>query len=249
MQSEVKLFENAEFGKVRVVMLDSEPWFAAKDVALALGYTDTDQAIRVHCNYAKLLKPVETTGLGIGPRGMYFIPESDVYALIFRSNLKSAAAFRAWVCEDVLPSIRKTGSYIMPGMPDGKRPLCDIAAIFSAAGVTGNQLALALDNVYKAETGMSVLAVAGIQLVSPVQEHLFTPTELGGMLGGLSGKTVNRMLADAGLQYRLPDGKWVLTELGKQYGIILDTGKKHLSGAPVTQLKWYRNVLDTIDAK
>ena len=138
---------------------------------------------------------------------------------------------------------------MMPGMPDGKRPLCDIAAIFSAAGVTGNQLALALDNVYKAETGMSVLAVAGIQLVSPVQEHLFTPTELGGMLGGLSGKTVNHMLADAGLQYRLPDGKWVLTELGKQYGVILDTGKRHSAGTPITQLKWYQNVLDTIDAE
>lgn len=138
---------------------------------------------------------------------------------------------------------------MMPEMPDGKRPLCDIAAIFSAAGVTGNQLALALDNVYKAETGMSVLAAANIQLVSPVQEHLFTPTELGGMLGGLSGKTVNHMLADAGLQFRVPDGKWVLTELGKQYGIILDTGKKHSSGAPVTQLKWYRNVLDAIDAE
>ena len=143
----------------------------------------------------------------------------------------------------------KNMNTMMPGMPDGKRPLCDIAAIFSAAGVTGNQLALALDNVYKAETGMSVLAVAGIQLVSPVQEHLFTPTELGGMLGGLSGKTVNRMLADAGLQYRLPDGKWVLTELGKQYGIILDTGKRHSAGTPITQLKWYQNVLDTIDAE
>lgn len=249
MEPEVKLFENAKFGTVRVIMQNNEPWFAAKDVAGALGYADTDQAIRVHCNYAKLFKPVETTGLKIGPRGMYFIPESDVYALIFGSSLKSASQFRAWVCEDVLPSIRKTGSYMMPGMPDGKRPLCDIAAIFTAAGVTGNQLALALDNVYKAETGMSVLAAANIQLVSPVQEHLFTPAELGGMLGGLSGKTVNRMLADAGLQFRVPDGKWVLTELGKQYGVILDTGKKHSSGVPITQLKWYRNVLDTIAAK
>ena len=50
----------------------------AKDVAQALGYTDTDQAIRNHCNYAELFKPVEVTGLEIGPRGMYFIPEADV---------------------------------------------------------------------------------------------------------------------------------------------------------------------------
>lgn len=110
---ELKIFEKAEFGSVRVVMKDGEPWFVARDVAQALGYTDTDQAIRIHCNYAKLFKPVETTGLEIGPRGMYFIPEADVYALIFGSNLPTAAAFRAWVCEEVLPSIRRTGGYLL----------------------------------------------------------------------------------------------------------------------------------------
>lgn len=110
---DLKLFEKEEFGSVRVVMRDSEPWFVAKDVAQALGYTDTDQAIRTHCNYAKLFKPVEIPGLEIGPRGMYFIPEADVYALIFGSNLPTAAAFRAWVCEEVLPSLRKTGGYML----------------------------------------------------------------------------------------------------------------------------------------
>ena len=110
---ELKIFEKTQFGSVRVVMKDGEPWFVARDVAQALGYTDTDQAIRIHCNYAKLFKPVETTGLEIGPRGMYFIPEADVYALIFGSNLPTAAAFRAWVCEEVLPSIRRTGGYML----------------------------------------------------------------------------------------------------------------------------------------
>lgn len=130
---ELKIFEKSEFGSVRVIMKDGEPWFVARDVAQALGYTDTDQAIRIHCNYAKLFKPVETTGLEIGPRGMYFIPEADVYALIFGSNLPTAAAFRAWVCEEVLPSIRRTGQYggyalprIPQSFPDALRMIADI---------------------------------------------------------------------------------------------------------------------------
>lgn len=125
----VKLFENPEFGSVRVLIRDGEPWFVAKGVAQALGYTDTDQAIRNHCNYAELFKPVEVTGLEIGPRGMYFIPEADVYALVFGSRLPQAKKFRAWVYEDILPSVRKTGSYsvhtcppIPAGLPDFTNP-------------------------------------------------------------------------------------------------------------------------------
>ncbi len=111
MSAEITLFENAEFGKVRVVMRDGEPWFVANDVAAALGYVDPKQAVRDHCKYAELLKGVESLPLTESPRGINIIPESDVYALIFRSNLPKAEEFRRWVCEEVLPSIRKTGQY------------------------------------------------------------------------------------------------------------------------------------------
>ena len=110
-QSNVKLFEKEEFGKVRVVMQDEDPWFVAKDVATALGYADTDDAVRRHCNYAELFKPGELPGLEIGPRGMYFIPEPDVYRLVVRSALPTAKVFEKWVFEEVLPSIRKHGLY------------------------------------------------------------------------------------------------------------------------------------------
>lgn len=75
---EIKLFEKKEFGAVRIVIRNGNPWFGAKDVAAALGYADTDDAVRRHCNYAELFKPGELPGLEIGPRGMYFIPEPDV---------------------------------------------------------------------------------------------------------------------------------------------------------------------------
>ena len=129
-QSNVKLFEKEEFGKVRVVIRNGNPWFGAKDVATALGYADTDDAVRRHCNYAELFKPGELPGLEIGPRGMYFIPEPDVYRLVVRSALPTAKVFEKWVFEEVLPSIRKTGQY--GGIPDFTDP---VAAARAWAGV------------------------------------------------------------------------------------------------------------------
>jgi prophage antirepressor-like protein len=98
---------------IRVLNQNGEPLFAARDVALILGYSDTDDAIRRHCKYPKLFKPGETPGLECGPRGMKFIPESDLYRLIFGSHAPDAERFRDWVVEEVLPTIRKTGGTYM----------------------------------------------------------------------------------------------------------------------------------------
>ncbi|MBD5585318.1 MAG: hypothetical protein HDQ88_09570 [Clostridia bacterium] len=111
VKQEIKLFENPEFGKVRVLIRDGEPWFVANDVAAALGYSIPKDAVSAHCNYVELLKGGDSQPFTDSPRGINIIPESDVYALIFRSNLPTAIQFRQWVCEKVLPEIRKTGSY------------------------------------------------------------------------------------------------------------------------------------------
>ena len=80
----IKIFENSEFGAVRVVDVNGEPWFVARDVASALGYVDTTQAIRMHCEKAKDFRGVEMTATATP---MKIIPEEDVYALIFGSHL------------------------------------------------------------------------------------------------------------------------------------------------------------------
>ncbi len=92
-------------------MRDGEPWFVASDVATALGYAKPQNAIAQHCKYAELFNCPESRQLTSSPRGVTIIPEDDVYSLIFRSNLPKAEEFRRWVYEEVLPSIRKTGSY------------------------------------------------------------------------------------------------------------------------------------------
>lgn len=101
---------------VRIVTVDGEPWFMAKDVATALGYADTDQAVRNHCKRAKSLKDLDPSNQrgeqnqDLDPKTK-FIPEPDVYRLITRSKLPSADAFETWLFETVIPSIRKTGGY------------------------------------------------------------------------------------------------------------------------------------------
>lgn len=111
MSNEPMIFQNPEFGKVRAIELDGEPYFVAADVAIALGYKNISRDIRNHCKYAKLLKSTETVLLAGTKRGMLFIPEADVYALIFGSKLPKAEAFKDWVFTEVLPTIRKTGHY------------------------------------------------------------------------------------------------------------------------------------------
>lgn len=109
--NDMKIFENSEFGAVRVVDVNGEPWFVARDVASALGYVDTTQAIRMHCEKANDFRGVEMTATATP---MKIIPEEDVYALIFGSHLESAKQFRRWICDEVLPAIRKHGGYLTP---------------------------------------------------------------------------------------------------------------------------------------
>lgn len=119
--NELQIFNNPEFGKMRSIQIDGEPWFVGKDVAAALGYQNPNEAIQDHVddedklNSKTLLKlNSKSPGLDLGQRGNWLINESGVYALIFGSKLESAKRFKHWVTKEVLPSIRKTGAYSVP---------------------------------------------------------------------------------------------------------------------------------------
>lgn len=111
--NELKVFENPEFGTVRTVVIDGEPWFVAKDIAQALGYSKTDSATRLVDDDDK--KNISSSDLGEqGYKQSYtigIINESGMYALIFGSKLKDARKFKHWVTSAVLPKIRRTGEY------------------------------------------------------------------------------------------------------------------------------------------
>lgn len=111
MANEVQIFENAEFGKVRTIVKDGEPYFIGKDVADILGYAKPENAIATHVDEEdKTSTLIQGTGSNYKSKAI-IINESGVYALIFGSKLPKAKQFKRWVTSEVLPSIRKTGSY------------------------------------------------------------------------------------------------------------------------------------------
>lgn len=107
--NELKIFKNSEFGEIRTVEIDGEPWFVSKDMADILGYTNTAKAIRDHVDDEdKLTERIVLSGQN---REVIFINESGLYSLILSSKLPTAKAFKRWVTSEVLPSIRKHGLY------------------------------------------------------------------------------------------------------------------------------------------
>lgn len=117
-QSNVKLFEKEEFGKVRVVMQDEDPWFVAKDVCACLEIGNSRDAVASLDDDEKGVGIIDTPG---GKQEMSIISEPGLYSLILRSRKPEAKAFKRWVTHDILPSIRKTGQY--GGIPDFTDPV------------------------------------------------------------------------------------------------------------------------------
>ena len=112
--NELQIFENEEFGKVRTVVIDNEPWMVGKDVADALGYANSRDAISKHVDDEdKGVAKCDTLG---GKQDLQIINESGMYDLVFGSKLPTAKKFKHWVTSEVLPALRKTGSYTMPKM-------------------------------------------------------------------------------------------------------------------------------------
>lgn len=116
MENAIKIFENEEFGSVRTMEINGVPYFVGKDVAEILGYSRPDHAITAHVDDEdKLMYQIDTSGQN---RNMFIINESGLYSLILSSKLPNAKKFKRWVTSEVLPAIRKTGSYYIQSKPD-----------------------------------------------------------------------------------------------------------------------------------
>lgn len=245
---------NYETTAIRVQSSASgEPLFCLADVCKVLEINGTE-------NTARQLKeefgcPVLNTGHLTDDLGRVqnatFITEPQLYFVMYRTRSAKAKPFRRWVDSEVLPAIRKTGRYesdiLRPQAAPQTQPeqtsiqLKDLLEatkiVLEPAGIEGNQLALALDKAYKAKTGESALALAGVQLKAPTNYQLLTPTEIGKQLG-IGAREVNSYLAAMGYQARTAKG-WELTDKGRAIGgVYLDVNKRNFNGAPIRQLKW-----------
>lgn len=119
----LQIFSNNEFGNIRTATIDGQVWFIGKDIAEALGYSNASKAVSTHVNANdRILQTLEADSQNgnVVKTQTALINESGLYALIFGSKLESAERFKHWVTSEVLPTLRKTGSY---GMPQGKELL------------------------------------------------------------------------------------------------------------------------------
>lgn len=110
--NELQIFKSPEFGQVRTVMVDGEPWFVAKDVAMALGYAKPENAVANHIDSEdKTSTLIQGSGSNYKSKAT-LINESGLYSLVLSSKLPTAKKFKHWITSEVLPAIRKTGGYI-----------------------------------------------------------------------------------------------------------------------------------------
>ena len=112
--NELQVFRNAEFGELTLLEINNAPWFVGKEVAEKLGYTNQNEAIQDHVSYEDKLNSKMLSSFddyNFGQRGAWLINESGLYSLILGSKLESAKRFKRWVTSEVLPAIRRTGSY------------------------------------------------------------------------------------------------------------------------------------------
>lgn len=246
---------NFENTTLRVVTGDNgEPLFVGKDLCEALGYKDTTNAMKQHCRGVVKHHPI-VDSLGRTQEARV-LTEADMFRLIVNSNLPAAERFEAWVFEEVLPSIRKTGSY--GAAAASTKPLRatdryrDAAVIASASiklcklmGVETNMARVITADLVQKEAGIDCTPMLGSNIA--VAEVPVIPSKLGESLGGVSGRRVNALLLEAGLQTKLPDGSYLLTEAGKEFGVMepfKSPNSQHVGHRPM----WYERAIEPIKA-
>jgi len=243
----VTVFNFQDQHEVRTVVRDGEPWFVAKDICDILELTDVSQTVQSLGDDEKGTYSIRTLG---GSQRMSVISESGLYALVFKSRKPEAQAFRKWVTSEVLPTIRKTGAYVLPrsellNKEVAAREFAALKAVAELCGLEGNAAIVSADNAIRREHGISLLQTLQIELKNPDQKYFFSPTQIAEMLHLSGPREVNKLLEIGGYQVK-SGGQWLPTEKGKVHAVLLDTGKRHSSGVMIQQLKWKETVLDVL---
>lgn len=229
--NEMQIFQNKEFGNVRVIEIDGEPWFVGKDIAEALGYTRTADAIREHVDELdKGVGKIQTPG---GKQDVVTINESGLYSLVLSSKLPSAKQFKRWVTSEVLPAIRKTGSFNQ--LPTGQN-------LIALALIEANKMLEEKDGTIKVQEQI-------ISELKPLADYtdailknkgLVTITQIAKDYG-MSGQELNQMLHKLKIQYKLGE-QWLLyvkyQKCGYTHSETVDI--RHKDGRPDVKMntKW-----------
>lgn len=210
IQNGIEVFENPIFGQIRMVMVDDEPWFVAKDISDKLGYAQTS-------NMMKRIDDEDSKSSVLDGMNMksLLINESGLYSAIIGSKLPSAKQFKRWVTSEVLPSIRKHGAYATKDTIDKI--------------ISNPDYGIALLQSLKEEREKREEAERKNAILSHVNKT-YTMTEIAKELGLRSANELNRWLSDMHVQYKV-NGTWVMYSDYSDKGYedikqeVLDSGK------------------------
>lgn len=211
--NELQIFVSKEFGEIRTVTIDNEPWFVGKDVATALGYKNTRQAILT--NVMDEDKGVHSVDTPSGKQEMTVINESGLYALIFGSKLDSAKRFKHWVTSEVLPSIRKHGMYAVDELVNNPELLIKVATELKEEREKNKELENTVHEMNKTIGELTpkanyvdvILKSKSTVLVTQIAQDY-----------GMSAKAFNKLLKDLHIQHKVGH-QWILYRpyLGNDY--------------------------------
>lgn len=254
---DLQIFRNPEFGQVRTVTLNDDPWFVGKDIATALGYAKPENAIANHVDSDdKTSTLIQGSGSNYKSKAI-IINESGLYSLILSSKLPAAKKFKHWVTSEVLPALRKTGKYEIPKItPNPHYRTRMIKTAVKDIGDTADTIA----QVFHVKKGIAMTAsmqmvgeAYGIdteplkKLVPPEANPAFlTPTKIAAELKILTNKgnpnpqRVNSLLKEIGLQESV-GGHWHATEEGKKLSEAMPYTAS--SGHSGYQLLWSPKVI------
>ena len=205
--TELQIFKNPKFGEVRTVVIDDEPWFVGKDVAVALGYEKPTKAVSDHVDEEdKKMGPQNGApsikdSLG---RDQYpvFINESGLYSLVLSSKLPTAKAFKRWITHEVIPAIRKTGGYQvneLTGRELMAKALLEAQAVLAEKDTTiAKQTQLIGELKPKADYNDRILQSKSLVTITQIAKDY-----------GMSGAAMNEKLHELGVIYKL-GGQWLL---------------------------------------
>ncbi|WP_024613623.1 phage antirepressor [Clostridium sp. Ade.TY] len=213
VRKQIQIFNNAEFGQVRVLNKDGEPWFVGKDVAERLGYKNINDAIRKHIDEEdKGVAKCDTLG---GKQELTIINESGLYSLIISSKLPNTKKFKRWVTSEILPSIRKNGMYATDELLDNPDLLIAAATKLKEEReknrilneINEKQTQIIGELKPRADYTDKILKNTGLVTITQIAKDY-----------GMSGQALNKMLHELKVQYKQSD-QWLLyrNHQGKGY--------------------------------
>lgn len=242
-----------ESHEIRTLSIDGNLYFVAKDVAEVLEYSWKGSATIGHV--PEEWRGVYSVQTPSGVQEMQTLSEQGLYFFLSRSDKPKALPLQKWVAGEVLPSIRKTGSYSIASPSPSLLPIETSIRVFTTAetfarnvlGLAGNFAKLSADLCVVKATGLSVLDYFGqSKLLANPKGQTYNPTELGKLYkGGIPAHHINFVLELANFQTK-SCGRWTPTEKAQGFYEWVDVNKK-AGGTPIKQLRWFSTILEAPD--